>query len=131
VALLSKKKKKRWIWIVIDKKTKQIIAFVIGNRGTKYARKIWKATLCVAKPSFVCTDFWLPYESAIPSEIHIQSKKETCLIESFNAVVRLSLKRFNRKTKCCSKSDEMIEASLRLLFHKWNNTKRKEFMGEI
>jgi len=50
--------------------------------------------------------------------IHIRSKTETCLIEAINNRIRHYLARFRRKTLCFSKSIEMLEYSLYLLFNK-------------
>ena len=68
------------------------------------------------------TDYWKSYEEFIPAEKHIQSKEETYTIESYNSRIRHYLARFKRKTKCYSKSKEMIEISLNLLMAKLNNT---------
>jgi len=68
-----------------------------------------------------CTDYWKAYENFIPKDKHIQSKKLTWLIENLNGRVRHYLARFHRKTKCSSKSLEMVECSLKLLFHKINS----------
>ena len=45
-------------------------------------------------------------------------KKETYTVESYNSRVRHYLARFKRKTKCYSKSVEMIEISLNRLIKK-------------
>lgn len=50
--------------------------------------------------------------------IHIRSKSETCPIESVNNRIRHYLARFRRKTLSMSKSIEMMEHSLYLLFDK-------------
>ena len=50
--------------------------------------------------------------------IHIRSKTETCLIECVNNRIRHYLARFRRKSLCLSKSIEMLEYSLYLLFNK-------------
>jgi len=47
---------------------------------------------------------------------HIQSKKATQTIESHNGRLRHFLARLARRTKCYSKSLEMLEASLILFF---------------
>ena len=55
--------------------------------------------------------------------IHIRSKSETCYIEGVvNSKVRRSLARFRRRSPCMSKTMEMLEYSLLLLFNKlyWN-----------
>ncbi|MBC6409119.1 MAG: IS1 family transposase [Ekhidna sp.] len=62
------------------------------------------------------TDYWKAYESILPTDRHIQSKAATYSIEGLNSSIRHYLARFRRKTKCYSKSKEMIEYSLYLLF---------------
>ena len=54
--------------------------------------------------------------------MHIANKSETSLIESVNIRIRNYLARFNRRTKIYSKSIDMIEYGLYLLFDKlyWN-----------
>ena len=60
------------------------------------------------------------YKEMIPSELLIQSKAETYTVESYNGVIRHFLARFRRKTKCYSKSEQMINYSLMLLMAKRN-----------
>ena len=64
-----------------------------------------------------CTDEWKVYKS-LPKHRHLIGKKHTTQIESLNANVRHYLARFSRKTRCYSKSPEMVELSLFLLFFK-------------
>ena len=70
---------------------------------------------------FYCTDYWKSYEDILNKEFHIQSKKQTCMIEGYNSRIRHYLARFKRKGKCYSKAEHMIEKSLNLLFLKLNN----------
>jgi len=66
------------------------------------------------------TDYWKAYMEFIPKTKRVQSKAETYTIEGLNSLVRHFLARFKRKTKCYSKSLQMIEYSLHLLFAKLN-----------
>ena len=52
---------------------------------------------------------------------HIVSKSETCLVESFNSVLRYYLVRLQRRTQCYSKALQMLEFSIVLfiLFSKY------------
>jgi len=69
------------------------------------------------------TDHWKSYEDFIPPEQHVQSKAETFTVEGYNSRIRHYLARFKRKTKSYSKSDQMIEISLKLLMKKLNEMK--------
>lgn len=66
-------------------------------------------------------DYWKAYNDTISSKCLVQSKKETYTVESYNGVMRHYLARFRRKGKCYSKSEKMIEYSIKLLFAKREN----------
>ena len=40
-SFVSRKQNKQWVWIAIDVESKQIIAFYVGDRSRKSARKLW------------------------------------------------------------------------------------------
>ena len=68
----------------------------------------------------VCSDGNFSYkeELGINANItHIVSKSETCLIESYNSVLRYYLAQLHRKTRCYSKSIQILELSIALLLH--------------
>ena len=66
------------------------------------------------------TDYWKPYENFVPKDQHIQSKAQTFTVEGYNSLFRHFLARFRRKSKCYSKSKEMLEYSVKLLILKRN-----------
>jgi insertion element IS1 protein InsB len=72
----------------------------------------------------VCTDGNLSYAEVFEEDAdvkHVVTKSETCLVESYNSVLRYYLARLHRKTKCYSKSKEMLKLSVKLLaFEKFN-----------
>jgi insertion element IS1 protein InsB len=69
----------------------------------------------------VAADYWKSYNEIVPQKQLIQTKKETYTIECYNGQIRHFLARFRRKTKCYSKSTEMMICSLMLLMAKRNN----------
>ena len=68
------------------------------------------------------TDRWYVYPRVIPWCVHTPSKAETFTVEGYNSNVRHYLARMGRKTKCYSKSELMLHASLKLFMAKWNGT---------
>lgn len=108
-----------WVWIAIDRSTKQILGFICGKRDTKTFKQSYN-NLNPNNIKLFCSDYWKSYQEMIPKHKHIQSKKETFTIEGYNSLIRHYLARFKRKTKCYSKCQKMIEYSLNLLFAKWN-----------
>lgn len=63
----------------------------------------------------VMTDHWRAYEKFLPETIHTQSKAETYTVEGYNSILRHFLARLRRKTKCYTKSIEMLKYSVILL----------------
>jgi insertion element IS1 protein InsB len=73
-----------------------------------------------------CTDGNPSYRELFEYDIdtrHVVSKAETCLVESYNSVLRYYLARLQRKTKCYSKSLEMLRLSVLLVLHRFNARK--------
>jgi len=60
-------------------------------------------------------------QRSLVAENHLQSKGESYTVEGYNSRIRHYLARFKRKTKCCSKSQDMMKKSLNLLMLKLNN----------
>ena len=72
--------------------------------------------------NYIASDYWKAYESIIPKEKHIQSKKETFTVEGYNSLFRHFLARMRRKSKCYSKKMDMLAISILLLMHYRNGT---------
>jgi insertion element IS1 protein InsB len=67
------------------------------------------------------TDYWRAYAEFIPKEIHVKSKAETYTVEGYNSIFRHFLARLRRKSKCYTKSLEMLKYSVLLLMKYRNN----------
>jgi insertion element IS1 protein InsB len=91
----------------------------VGSRDTETGRKLWDA---IKNDSItdVMSDYWSPYEKFVPSGLHTQSKAETYTVEGYNSLFRHFLARLRRKSKCYSKSKDMLKYSVMLLMLKWN-----------
>ena len=88
----------------------------MGCRGIQTGLRLWEKLKNIDSQLY-CTDHWKAYKNFIPKDKHMQSKKLTWLIENLNGRVRHYLARFHRKTKCSSKSLEMVsrpDTSLKL-----------------
>ena len=109
---LVKKKRKIWIWRVLDCTTKRTIAWVIGSRSAKTFRKLYDKLKGTVTMSY--TDDWEVYKKVIPAKKLTQGKKYTTAIEQNNSNVRHYLARMTRRTKVVSKTGEMLNHSLRI-----------------
>src|SRR5271155_1903963 len=67
------------------------------------------------------TDDWDGYHRLIPEEQLFTGKDLTVFIEQDNSNIRHFLARFHRRTKVVSKSEEMVDLSLRLYHHLHDN----------
>ncbi len=46
-SFVGKKANPQWLWLALDTRTRQVIAFYIGDRSRKSARKLWEKILAV------------------------------------------------------------------------------------
>ena len=130
-SFVLKKVNKRWIWIALCRQTRQVVAFVIGDRSAKSCRKLWRKIPKVFRRGHCFTDLWEAYQKIIPSENHTAVGKETgetAHVERWNNTLRQRLGRFVRKTLSFSKSDRMHEICLFLFLYRYNNEKALSFV---
>jgi insertion element IS1 protein InsB len=82
-------------------KTRQIIAFHVGDRSRKSARKLWaKIPMVYRQQATFYTDQYVVYEGVIPAAQHqaINKKaRKTNHIERFNNTLRQRVSRSYRK----------------------------------
>ena len=126
-SFVYKKRNKRWIWLALSKATRQIVAFVIGDRSEKTCQKLWDNIPESYKQAICYSDFWEAYLNVIPSEQHQAVSKQSGLtnhIERFNNTIRQRLSRFVRKTLSFSKSEQMHLICLELFLHSYNLERR-------
>ncbi len=93
---------------------KKILMDPFGNRGTETGKLLWEK-LKKKEIGEVMTDYWRTYAEFLPETIHTQSKAETYTVEGYNSILRHFLARLRRKTKCYTKSLEMLKYSVILL----------------
>jgi len=103
----------------INRKTKQVIDFVVGPKTKINLGKVVNKIL-LYNPKKIYTDRYICYRSLIPESIHDTTRFQTNRIERCNLTLRTHLKRLHRRTLCYSKSVEVLSATLKIYF--WGNT---------
>ncbi len=109
-SFVGSKENKQWIWLAINNKTKQVIAFYVGSRGDEGAENLWERIPTVYKENATFyTDHWDPYKNVIPAAQHQSVDKDsgkTSGIERVNLTLRQRISRLVRKTLSFSKKQE-------------------------
>jgi insertion element IS1 protein InsB len=122
-SFVLKKSEKRWIWIAMCRRTRQVVAYFIGDRSEKSCRKLWNRIPQNYRRCHSYSDFWEAYQKVFSSETHQSVGKEsgqTNHVERWNNTLRQRLARFVRKTLSFSKSDEVHEIVLKLYLFYYN-----------
>lgn len=122
-SFVLKRARKRWIWIALCRHTRQVVAFVIGDRGARTCRRLWVKIPHGYRTGHCYTDFWEAYAKIVPRRRHTAVGKETgetAHVERWNNTLRQRLARFVRKTLAFSKCDRMHETCLALFIHRYN-----------
>ncbi len=122
-SFVLKKTNKRWIWIALCRLTRQVVAYVVGDRSAATCRKLWERIPPAYRVGHCYSDFWEAYHQVLPDVQHTAVGKEsgqTAHVERWNLTLRQRLARFVRKTLSFSKSEVMHEICLRLFLHRYN-----------
>lgn len=112
-----------WIWIALYAVTKQVVAFVAGDRSSQTCRALWREIPWRYKRAKCYSDFFEVYSSVIPSGQHEAVGKElgrTNHVERWNNTLRQRLGQFVRRSLSFSKLWELHVVRLRLFVHRYN-----------
>ena len=116
-SFVGNKDQQRWLWTVMCRRTRQIIAFVIGDHSDATCKELWKRVPPDYRRCHSYSDFWQAYQRILPAETHQSVGKETgetAHQERWYNTLRQRLARYVRKTLSFSKSDKFHH-----LFTKW------------
>ncbi len=120
----------RWLWVALCRRTRQVVAYVFGDRSEETCRRLWAQVPEDYREALLYSDFWQAYQNVLPQAQHVPVEKgsgETNHIERWNLTLRQRLGRFVRKTLSFSKSDRMHEICLRLFVHHYNLTRATDY----
>jgi insertion element IS1 protein InsB len=104
---VQKKANKQWIWMAMDAKTRQVIAFHVGDRSRRSAKRLWaKIPAAYRQHATFYTDQYVVYEGVIPAAQHRAISKparQTNHVERFNNTLRQRVSRLVREALSFSK----------------------------
>jgi IS1 family transposase len=123
-SFVGKKRCQKWIWLAINRETREIVGVAVGTRTKATARKLWASLGAVYRQCAVCySDFWEAYIAILPSKRHRAVGKEsgqTNHIERFNNTLRQRCSRLVRKTLSFSKKLANHVGALWYFIHDYN-----------
>jgi insertion element IS1 protein InsB len=122
-SFVLKKTNQRWLWTALCRRTRQIVAFVIGDRSDETCHRLWEHIPQAYKQCQSYSDLWAAYTKVLPEETHHSVGKDsgqTNHMERWNNTLRQRNARYVRKTLSFSKSDFYHELVTRIFIVKYN-----------
>ena len=122
-SFVGQKANQRWLWTVMCRRTRQIVAYVIGDRSAATCRQLWEQIPASYRDCQSFSDFWKAYQKVFPEATHECVGKEsgqTSHMERWYNTLRQFNARFVRKTLSFSKSDLMHEIVTRVFIVRHN-----------
>ena len=98
------KTQKLWVWTVLCRRTRQILAFVIGDHSKKTCLKLWSRIPDAYRQCQSFSDLWKAYQVLPDTHQQVGKKSgETAHMERWYCTLRQRLARLVRKTLSFSK----------------------------
>ncbi|HEX3053170.1 MAG TPA: IS1 family transposase [Aggregatilineaceae bacterium] len=122
-SFVLKKENQRWIGVALCRRTRQIVAYFIGDRSEASCLQLWRRLPTPYARCHSFSDFWDAYQRIFATDRHQSVRKDsgqTAHIERWFNTLRQHLARFVRKTLSFSKSDRFHEIVFRLFVHHYN-----------
>jgi insertion element IS1 protein InsB len=126
-SFVQKKANKQWIWIAMDATSRQVIAFHVGDRSRRSAKRLWaKIPEAYRQHATFYTDQYAVYEGVMPAAQHRAISKlarTTNHIERFNNTLRQRVSRLVREALSFSKKLAHHIGAMKLFIYHDNLTR--------
>jgi len=110
--------------VALCRRTRQIVAFVIGDRSAKTCARLWGRIPESYRQGRSFSDFWTSYRPVFEDDSsHYQvgkSSGELAYVERFFGRLRQKLARFVRRTRVTSESGRMLHLTTKLFVEGYN-----------
>jgi insertion element IS1 protein InsB len=111
-----------WLWIALCRRTKQVVAYYLGDRTLASFKEFYKK-IPIPYANCLSRSDGLHAYRMLTSYGHKMSKRkngETSQVEAFNTILRQRLARLVRKTCAFSKSEDNHEMVIRWFIQGYN-----------
>ncbi len=106
-SFVGKKQEQVWLWTVLCRRTRQIVAYALGDHSAATCQRLWEQLPPEYRTCYSYSDFWRAYQAVLPADQHQAVGKETghtAHQERWYNTLRQWLGRYTRKTLSFSKS---------------------------
>jgi IS1 family transposase len=93
-SFVQKKANKRWLWVALCRRTRQVVAFFLGDRGEGSCRRLFERIPESYRSCQSYSDFWAAYQTVFPDETHQPTEKgsgQTSRLERWNCHILTAL----------------------------------------
>jgi insertion element IS1 protein InsB len=122
-SFVGSKAQERWLWLALCRRTRQVVAYWLGDRSENSAIHLWRLLPADYRACASFSDRWAAYEFVFDRRRHQSVDKqsgETAHVERWFNTLRQRLARFTRKTLAFSKRDDFHDGLLRLFIYHYN-----------
>jgi insertion element IS1 protein InsB len=122
-SFVGKKTKERWLWLALCRRTRQVVAYWLGDRSENSAIHLWRRLPADYRGCASFSDRWAAYEFVFDRRRHQSVDKQsgqTAHVERWFNTLRQRLARFTRKTLAFSKRDDLHDGLLHMFIDDYN-----------
>jgi insertion element IS1 protein InsB len=128
-SVVQKKANQQWIWLAMDAKSRQVIAFHMGDRSRRSAQRLWaKSPQAYRQHTTFSTAQYVVYAGVMPAAQHRAIRKlarKTKHIERCNNTLRQRVSRLVREALSFSKKLANHIGAIKLCICHYNLTRAK------
>lgn len=121
---VGRKRRKKWLWLAVERHSRRIVAWVLGGRGRATARRLWQALpVDYRTGTWYFTDEWEAYRGVLPAHAHRPRSKgsgQTSIVEAINCSLRQKCTVLVRKSCSFSRCLKMHHVRIQLVIDEHN-----------
>src|SRR5262245_21111900 len=77
-SFVGRKANQVWIWLALERQTRRLVGFALGDRAAATCRKLWASLPADYRKRAICySDLWEAYTGVLPSKRHHAVGKES------------------------------------------------------
>lgn len=122
-SFVYEKSNQQWLWSALCRRTRQVVAYVIGDRSIDTCRRLYWKIPYEYRKCYSFSDFWKAYQAIMPEKTHQcvgKESGETAHMERWYNTLRQRNARYVRKTLSFSKSEVWHHMVTKLLITNFN-----------